>query len=92
MGIFRKKPNKLDQEIERIYEAMKVVEPASEEYSALTARLDDLQKLKKSKKWHVNPDTVFAGGVNLAGILLVLKHEELKVISSKAFGLVKKVK
>lgn len=92
MGIFKKKPNKLDQEIERIYEAMEAVEPASEEYAALTARLDDLQKLKKNKKWHVNPDTVFAGGINIAGILLVLQHEEFKVVTSKAFGLIKRVK
>jgi hypothetical protein len=54
--------------------------------------LDDLQKIKKNKKLHISPDTVFAGAVNLAGIVLVLYHEEFKPISSKAFGLIKRVK
>lgn len=61
-------------------------------------RLDDLEKLQKMKSSEtkatprVSPDTVFSAGVNLATVAMILKHEQLHVITSRAFSFVTKLR
>lgn len=40
--------------------------------------------------WKVTPDTVLIVLCNLLGILLILKHEKIDIITSKALGFVMK--
>lgn len=39
-----------------------------------------------------SPDAILAAGANILGIVLILKYEELGVITSKALGFVNRVK
>lgn len=41
---------------------------------------------------HVSPDALLAAGTNLLGILAILNFERMHVISTKAFGLLTKLR
>lgn len=92
MNIFttmKKKPNYLDREIEGILQEMQKYDKTSKEYAALVSQLDRLEKMKAEKaKARIKPDTLATIGANLGGIVLILKHEQIAAITSKALGFV----
>lgn len=57
-----------------------------------TAMVDNLEKLYKAKNvvatTKIDSKTALAVAGNILGIILVLKHEELNVITSKALGFI----
>jgi len=86
-------PTPLDEAIADVFSALKGLDEESEDYSAAVDQLVKLMKLKKEVQptWQVSPDVLVTVIANIAGILLVLQHERLHVIASKAFGLVRKL-
>lgn len=55
-------------------------------------KLNALVKLYELRsKEKLNIDAVVNGIVHLAGIVVILQHERVHVIASKAFGLIKKI-
>lgn len=63
----------------------------SSEYARIVEQMEKLAKLHKTKKsLAIDPNTALTVAANIVGIILVLKHEQLNVIASKAFGLVMK--
>jgi len=43
---------------------------------------------EKTRSWKPSPDAIIGGAVSLIGILAILHHEKLNVVSSKALGFV----
>lgn len=43
---------------------------------------------EKTRSWKPSPDAIISGAVSLIGILAILHHEKLNVVSSKALGFV----
>lgn len=66
----------------------------SKEYAAAIDQLSKLYKMKEfdTPNRRVSPETIAMIAANFAGLLLVLNHERLHVIGSKAFGMVFKAK
>ncbi len=88
-NIFKKEKTMLEKEIEAVLLDMKDMYVGSEEYEVALNHLSILHEIKsKEKKWNVSPDTMAIVAGNLLGIMLILKHEELNVITSKALGFV----
>ena len=88
-----KAPTALDNEIRRIEGDLAFETPGSKEYKKLLAQLETLQNLnEKPKKFEVSGDTLVLAGINLLGIVMILKHENLHVISTKALGFVSKLR
>lgn len=80
----------LDGQIAEILEAMSTEEPWSETYAHLTDQLAKLYALKAPEKdRRVSPDAMLAVAGNLTAVLLVLNHERLGVISSKAMSFIR---
>lgn len=82
------KPKK-QSEKERVMELLAKETPGTAEYEKLLSvylKLDEAEK----KRPRVSPDAVVAAATNLFGILMILKHEELNVISTKAINFVLK--
>lgn len=68
-------------------------DPTSEDYHKMVTQLDQLYKMKASDKPdRVKWDTWVAVGGNLAGLVLIIRHEQFNVITSKALGFVMKSK
>lgn len=88
-------PTEIDLAINRILERMQYVDPESDEYGTLVARLDRLHSMKiaeKNDRSKVSYDAMLTAGASILGILLIIGHERLNVITTKALGFVTKPK
>jgi hypothetical protein len=85
-----KNPNLLDEEIDRVLAKMAETDIATESYAKLLERLTKLHEMKTNdKSSRVSKDTALTTAANLTGILLIINHERLHLIGSKALGYVK---
>ena len=90
-SIFKKEKTMLEKEIEAILLDMKDMDLDSDKYKLALNYLSILYEIKSTeKRWNVSPDTMAVVVANLLGIILILKHEELNVITSKAMNFVLK--
>lgn len=63
----------------------------SEKYATTLDQITKLHKLKADDQpQRVSPDTLVLAAVNLLGIVMILSHERLNVITTKATSLVQK--
>ena len=75
----------LDLEINRILSQMKDLEVDSDEYKIWMDNLKVLYELKGVKSQSsISADTLVNAIVNVVGILLVINHERINVITTKA--------
>ena len=96
MNLPKKKDKRtnLEKEIDALLDAMRDM-PVGEEYDLYSKQLERLYRLKsvdKTDRKPIDPNTVLGIGANLLGIGLILKHEELRVITSKAFSHIHRLK
>lgn len=84
----RRVENPLDRQIDRALRDMNNHTIGSEEYLAHLSAVTELTKLKKEQRsLAVSKDTLAVVAGNLLGIVMVIKHESLNVVTSKAIGL-----
>ena len=64
-----------------------------EEISNATEKIKKLKDIE-DKPWYkrVKIDTLIAGGIEIAGLILVLNYDQFKVISTKALNRIPKLK
>lgn len=87
---FRKK-TKLEVVIDSILDDMSKLEPNSDEYTDMANNLEKLLKAKSCEKLKgISPDTIAIVLGNLLGIVLILKHEKIDIITTKALSFVLK--
>lgn len=85
------KQNNLQMEINSILERMESMTIESEGYEVALSNLERLYELKsKDGKFNISPDTMAVVAGNLIGLIMIIKHEELNIITSKALGFVLK--
>lgn len=69
---------------------LKVIRPDSEEYAKNVDLLAKLYKMKEANaSRRVSPDALLSAGVSILSVLLILNHERLGVVTSKAMSFVK---
>lgn len=93
--MFRKKElnTPLDAAIATAFIELAEHEVSSDEYDEVLNRLSKLYELKENTTpRRVSPDTWVMAAANLTGILLVIRHEHLNVITSRAMGMLPKLK
>jgi len=87
------KPKHLQTVIDQILLTLAHQDPATEEYAKSVNQLTALYKLKELDKpeppQRISPDTLVLAATNIAGIILVIKHEHFNVITSKAFNFIR---
>lgn len=64
----------------------------TEEFAKTLDQIIKLNKMKDESSRRVSPDTLALITANLAGIVMILKHEQVNVIATKAMSLVVKPK
>lgn len=85
----KKDKTELDMEIDEVMDTLRGLDVLDEDYDTVMDKLKDLYELKnKNDKFNISPDTMVVVAGNLLGILLILKHEEINVVTSKAMGFV----
>lgn len=82
---------KLEVEIDRLETHLSNVDILDDDYELTIDRLKSLYELTDKKdKFKVSPDTLAVVAGNLLGIAIILKHEELNIVTTKALGFVMK--
>lgn len=85
-----KQPTLVEDAIERAFKKLGEQDVASTEYAK---NLDGIVKLhamqEKERPVGVTPDTMLMVGANLVGILLIIRHEHVNVITSRAMSMLK---
>ncbi len=79
-----KKTNPAKEEVKRLYESLKELVPGSDDYQKAVEAIEKIRGQKKRIDW----TPIIVAGIGLTQIILILKHEELRVIASKALGFV----
>lgn len=69
--------------------AKKKLDESVEHWNVLKRSLEEYDILA-SKKWKISPDVLLTVAANLVGIVLILKHEKIDIITSKALNFVLK--
>lgn len=91
--MFRKKRiSWIDDEIERVSQKLKTHEVGSGEWNQCLSALNDLHRMDFERNPPVSRDALAGIGANLLGILMIIKHESVNVITSKALSFVIKSK
>ena len=81
----------VDKELDRLFSELRSLMIDSEEYAATLDRIVKLHKLQAEEKpKRVSPDTLILAGTNLLGIIIILKFEQLNIITTKAMSFVQK--
>jgi hypothetical protein len=81
----------VEQEIGGMFVELRELHSDSEEYALILDRITKLHKLKADEQPpRVSPDTLVMVGANLLGIVMILSHERLNIITTKATSLVLK--
>lgn len=79
----------LMSELDRTIVRLRAETIFSEEYAQALNVVERLHKMiDKDKPSSVSKDTLITVAANLVGILLIIKHENVNVITSKALGFV----
>lgn len=83
-----KKPNALNEPIDKVLEELRQHDPNSQEFDTNLTNLERLTKLKASTKWKmkVSPDTLVTAGATLLGILIIVGYEQKHAMVSKGFN------
>lgn len=87
--MFPKSKTYVDGEISRVILELQEQPVNSDEYGEVLSRLEKLQKIRHEEKPEkFNSDALLMAATNLLGILAILQHEHLNVITSKAMNFV----
>lgn len=83
--------NPFDTEVDRILGLMSAIDPTSEDYGKAAESLKTVCEARAKKPaFPIDPEVIIGAAVNLLGIVLILQHERLNVISSRAIQFVRK--
>jgi hypothetical protein len=83
----------LEKEIDRATRELVNHPIGSQEYMQTLSAIVDLHKMKEAEKpSYVSKDTLALVGANLLGIIMIIRHEHMNVITSRAMNMVIKPK
>jgi len=82
----------LDRAIDDLYREMDDLNGDSQEYASMADQLVKLHALKMNESSRrVSPDVRASIIANLLGILIIVTHERVHVVTTKALGFIKKL-
>jgi hypothetical protein len=88
-----KPKSKLEIEMDKLVLKLNDYPTDSKEYGEIVERLKTLHKIQDDNKpASVSPDVKLTTAANLLGILMIIRHEQLHVITSKAMSFVTRIR
>ncbi len=83
------KPTPLSNAIDDALLTLLKQDPSTESYAASVDQIQKLHKMQEaSRPAPVSQDTLVLAATNIAGIVMIIKHEHFNVITSKAISFV----
>jgi hypothetical protein len=85
----KKRVSPLQTAIDKAVSELANHEITSDEYATIVNHLCKMQELETKNTRSLDPNTMLTVAANIAGILMIIHHENVNVITSKALGFVK---
>lgn len=83
-------PKNLNDEVDRVVLYLSGQDPDSESYTHAVQNLKTLCEARSKKAAStIEPEVLITAGVNLLGIVLILRHEQFNVVASKAMTFIR---
>ena len=90
---YPKPKSKLELAIDEVLIDMSHHSPTTDEYGKLLERLQDLHKMKEDEKpSRPSSDVLIQCATHILGIAMIIRHEEINIITSKALAFVPRVR
>jgi hypothetical protein len=83
-------PSLYELEINSLFRELKNHGVSTKEYDVILSRIAKLQTMEHHTKSSVSKDTLAIVTANLLGIFMIIKHEHVNVITSRAMNLIMK--
>lgn len=64
----------------------------SDEYATIVNHLYKMQEMEKKTSRQLDPNTMLTVAANIAGIVMIIHHEHVNVITTKALGFIGKTR
>lgn len=91
--MFNKKEDKLQSRIDELLDEMHLTPGDTPEYARMADQLTKLYDAQNTKRSSgISKEALIGAAGNLAGILIIVNHEQAHVITSKAFSLLSKIR
>lgn len=88
-----KAPTRLETSIDKAMDVLDELDVDSEEYAKVLEIVIKLHKMKEEERpSRLSLDTAAIIGANLLGIMMIIRHEHVNVITSRAMGVLVKPK
>lgn len=87
----KKEPSKLDEAIDDIFREMAGYTSDTDEYDKMTVQLERLYALKEGRRTRVDPNTLVVAGANVLAVVLIVTHERMHVITTRAMNLIRMI-
>lgn len=90
----KRKQDKTKMELELLYDTIKNMDPASDDYAKIVDQISKLEEISAAKRNRPSADGVISAVASVGSLLLVLNAEEIgrKILSSRAFNFIRKVR
>lgn len=83
-------PKNLNDEVDRVVLFLSGEDPDSESYTHAVQNLKTLCEARAKKAASpIDPEILISAGVNLLGIILILRHEQFNVVTTKAMSFIR---
>jgi len=83
-------PKNLNDEVDRVVLYLSSQDPDSESYTHAVQNLKTLCEARAKKAAStIEPEVLITAGVNLLGIVLILRHEQFNVVTTKAMSFIR---
>jgi hypothetical protein len=93
MKLFNHDESEYDKQVRRLLRELETTDPGSDQYEKLVERLNKLQKMRaEDRPERLSPNTAALVSANIVGILMIIRHEQVNFIASKALGFVMRLK
>jgi hypothetical protein len=88
MSLWPRERSPIDLELDTLFRRLKAQDVQTKEYATILDHIVTLHGLRKEEKDEgVSKDTWATIGANLVGIFMIIKHEHVNVVTSRAFSL-----
>lgn len=88
-----KKKTPLEKEIDKLVLELDSHEPTSEKFGTVVERLSKLHKIQDDRKpERISRNTVITASANILAIIMIIKYEDVNVITTKAMGFIPRIK
>lgn len=75
----------LDDEIQHTLNRMSELDPGEQEYTEASQALRNLLEMRsKERAFPISPEVLVTLGMNLLSIILILRHEQFNVVTTRA--------